>query len=185
MRLAESGRQSILGWCSTRCMQYSVYAVLGEFCTQCYLLIMAWRDSEGWLNFVFLGDGRVEDDKESDESRWEIIMRNWDLRESHVQVIFPFLVWPVRVPIRRVITPILGLQNPIRHVVPLISHICSYTAYCSHFILHRSFLFTTLPSSQEHKVESSLSIDPCHDQELTLSKPYTEYSIHSRLFVYP
>jgi len=28
-RLAGSGRQLILGWCSTRCMQYSVYALLG------------------------------------------------------------------------------------------------------------------------------------------------------------
>ena len=85
-RLAGSGRQSILGWCSTRCMQYSVntvlgvccsrcmqysvYAVLGVCCTRCQLLIMAWRDREEWHNFVFLGDGRVEDEKERDERRW-------------------------------------------------------------------------------------------------------------------
>jgi len=30
-------------------------------------MIMAWRDREGWLNFVFLGHGRVEDEKERDE----------------------------------------------------------------------------------------------------------------------
>jgi len=30
---------------------------------------MAWRDREGRLNFVFLGDGTVEDEKESDEKR--------------------------------------------------------------------------------------------------------------------
>jgi len=28
---------------------------------------MAWRDRERWLNFIFLGDGRIEDKKERDE----------------------------------------------------------------------------------------------------------------------
>jgi hypothetical protein len=28
---------------------------------------MAWRDREGLLNFVFLGDGRIEDKKERAE----------------------------------------------------------------------------------------------------------------------
>jgi len=32
-RLAGCGRQSILGWCSMRCMQYSVYGILGVCCT--------------------------------------------------------------------------------------------------------------------------------------------------------
>jgi hypothetical protein len=41
-----------------------------------------------------------------------------------------------------------------------------------------SFLSTTLPSSQEHKVKSSLSISPCHHRELTRSASYTERSIH-------
>jgi len=31
---------------------------------------MAWRDREGYFNFLFLGDGRVEDEKERDEKRW-------------------------------------------------------------------------------------------------------------------
>jgi len=31
---------------------------------------MVWREREGWLNFVFLGDGRVQDEKERDEKRW-------------------------------------------------------------------------------------------------------------------
>jgi hypothetical protein len=34
-RQAGSKRQSMLGWCSTRCMQYSVYAVLGVCSTRC------------------------------------------------------------------------------------------------------------------------------------------------------
>jgi len=37
-----------------RCMLYLVYAELGVFCTPCQLIMMAWRDGEGWLDFVFL-----------------------------------------------------------------------------------------------------------------------------------
>jgi hypothetical protein len=61
-----------------------------------------------------------------------------------------------------------------------------YPPYRSH--LHPpslSFLSTTLPSSQEHKVKSSLCISPCHHHELTLSAAYTEYSIQQRLSVIP
>jgi len=32
-------------------------------------LITAWKDREGWLNFMFSGDSRVEDDKERNERR--------------------------------------------------------------------------------------------------------------------
>jgi len=38
-RLAGSGRQSILGWCSMRFMEYSVYAVFGVCCTGCMLVL--------------------------------------------------------------------------------------------------------------------------------------------------
>jgi len=48
-------------------MQYLVYAIVGVCCSRCYLLIMAWSDREQSLNIVFLGDGRVEDEKERDE----------------------------------------------------------------------------------------------------------------------
>jgi len=109
----------------------------------------------------------------------EIIKRNWDLREFRVRLNSPFLVQQVRVPIQRVTTPLRGLLNPIRQVVPLISHSRSYPPYRSH--LHPPslpFLSTTLPSSQEHNVKSSLSFSPCHHHELTLSAAYTEYSIH-------
>ena len=61
---------AVLGIYSTRCMLYSMYAILSICCTHCSLLIMAWRDREGWLNFVFLGDGRVEDETERDDRRW-------------------------------------------------------------------------------------------------------------------
>jgi len=80
---AESRLQLILGRCSTQWMQFSVYAVLfecrnqcmlysvnavlGVCCTPCQLLLMAWRDGEGWTHFMFLGVSRVEDEKETDE----------------------------------------------------------------------------------------------------------------------
>jgi hypothetical protein len=57
--------------CSSQCMLYSLYAVPGVCCTWCSLLIMAWRDKEGGLNFVFLGDGRVVDEQLRDERRWD------------------------------------------------------------------------------------------------------------------
>ena len=123
----------------------------------------------------------------------EIIMRNWDLREFCLWVNWPSPIREVRVLIRRVITLIPGLLNPmrpllnpIRLVVLLISYSRLYPPYRSH--LHPpslSFVSTTLPSLQEHKVKSSLSISPCHHHELTLSAAYTEYSIHLRLSVVP
>jgi len=129
-------------------------------------------------------------------------MRNWDLREFRVRVFLPSPIRQVRVPIRRVISPIRGLINRIRQIVPLISEVHSYPPYRSH--LHPpslSWSSTTLPSSQEHEVKSSLCISPCHHHELTPSAAYaecsircvqhtpnaayTEYSIHLRFSVVP
>jgi len=58
---------AVCGVCSTQWMLYSVYAVLSVCCPCCYLLIMAWKGVVGWLNFMFLGDGRVEDEMEQNE----------------------------------------------------------------------------------------------------------------------
>jgi len=109
----------------------------------------------------------------------EIIIRNWDLRESHLRVNLPSPIWQVRVQIRRVITPIRGLPKPIRQVVLLISHIHSESSTSfpspspiSLFLVHNSTIIA------EHKVKSSLSISPCPDHQLTPSTAYTEYSIH-------
>jgi hypothetical protein len=66
------GKQTILGGCCTRCMLYTKYVVLDVCCTWCQLIIMAWRDREGWLNCVFCYDCRVVDKKERDGGwRWE------------------------------------------------------------------------------------------------------------------
>ena len=115
-----------------------------------------------------------------------IIMRNRDLSEFRVRVNLPSPIRQVRVAIRRVITPIRGLLNPMRQVVLLISHSRLYPPYRAH--LHPpslSFSSTTLPSLQEHKVKSSLSISPCHHHGLTPSAAYAECCIHLRLSVVP
>jgi hypothetical protein len=83
---------------------------------------MAWRNREGPLNFVFLGDCRVEDEMERDGA---IHHEKLGLREFRVRENLPSPIQQVRVLIRRVITPIQGLSNPIRLVVSLISHIRS------------------------------------------------------------
>jgi len=155
-------------------------AVLGVCCTRCQLMIMAWRDREGWLNFTFLGDGRVEHKKERrSEEMGEIIMRTWDLREVRVRVNWPSPIRQVPVPIRRVITLKRGLPNPTMQVILLISHSHSYPPYRFHLNTpSHSFLSTTLPSSQELNVKSSLSITPCDHHELTLNAAYTECSIY-------
>jgi len=57
-------------WLGAGDCRYWDDAVLGVSCTLSELMIMAWRDREGRLNFVFLGDGRVEHKKERDQRRW-------------------------------------------------------------------------------------------------------------------
>ena len=106
------------------------------------------------------------------------------LREFRVLVNWPSPIWQVRVPIRRELTPIRGLPNPIRQVVPLISHIRSYPPYRSH--LHPpslSFSSTTQPSSQNTNLyHPSLSLHAIimswHQVQHTPSTAYTEYCIH-------
>jgi len=105
------------------------------------------------------------------------------LREFCVQVNWPSPIRQVRVRIRVVITLIGGLPNPIRQVIPLISHIHSYPPYHPH--LHPPSLFfssTTQPSSQNTKLghpSPSLHhmIMSWHRVQHTPSTAYTEYSI--------
>jgi len=124
------------------------------------------------------------------EEMGQIIMRNWELREFRVRVNLQSPIRQVRVAIRRVITPIRGLPNPIWQVVPLISHICSYPPHRSH--LHPtslSFSSPSQPSSQNTKISHpSLSLHGMimswHRVQHTPSTAYTEYSTQ-RLFVFP
>jgi len=85
---------------------------------------------------VLLGDGS---EREIWKEMGEMIMGNWDWKEFRARVDTPFLIWQVLLPIRRIKAPIQGLLNPIRQVVPLTLHICSYPPYCAH--LHPPSLF--------------------------------------------
>jgi len=145
---------------------------------------MAWRDREVLLNFTFLGDGSVEDEKERDDRRWGKSSWGTGTTEFRVRVNWPSPIQQVQVPIWRVIRPIWGLPNLIRQVVPLISHIRSYPPHSTH--LHPpslSFLSTTLPASQNTKLSHpSLSLHTMmmgwHRVQHTPSTAYTAYSIH-------
>jgi len=107
----------------------------------------------------------------------EIIMRIWDLREFCVRVNLWSPIWQVCVPIRCAITPIQGLPNPFRQVVPLISHIHSYPPQHTHLNPPSLCLIFNSTIIAEYNVKSSLSISLCHDHELTLSIAYTKYSV--------
>jgi hypothetical protein len=114
----------------------------------------------------------------------EIIMRNWNITRFRVRVNEPSRIRQVWLPIRPVITPIQGLPNPIRQVVPLISHILSYPPHHSHVDPPSlSFSSTTPPSLQNPKlIHPSLSlyvmIMSWQWVQHTPSTAYTEYSIH-------
>jgi len=108
----------------------------------------------------------------------EIIIRNQNFRLYSVWVNLPSPIRQVRVPIWWVITPIQRLLNTNRQIVHLITHIRSYPPYCFHLHTPSLFLIQNSTIIAEHKVESSLSISPCHDHELTPHTAYTSYSIH-------
>jgi len=54
---------------ATGISRFWVDALIGLCCTRCELMIMEWGVREGSLNFIFLGDIRVEDKKERDQRR--------------------------------------------------------------------------------------------------------------------
>jgi len=146
---------------------------------------MAWRDRERWLNFMFLGDGRLEKQKEIWEKMGEIIIRNWDIGEFRVRVNLPSPIQPVPVPIRPVITPIRGIPNPIRQFISLVSHIRLYSPHRSH--LHSpslSFLSTTLTSFQNTmlgypSLSPHVMIMSWHWVQYTPSRQDCLFSLHS------
>ena len=108
------------------------------------------------------------------------------LREFRVRVNCQSPIQQVPVLNRWVIILIQSFLNSIRQVVLRIAHSRLDPPYRSHFRPPSlSFSSTILPSSQEHKVKSSLYISPCHHHELTLSAAHTQYSIHRRLSVIP
>jgi len=113
-------------------MQYSVYSVSCGCRTQCKLNIMGWRDIEGGHNFVFLGDGRVQDEK---GRSWEKIGNHCDkwgpkIFERASRLTIPDTAGMTPDSVGNY--PTSGHSNPIGHVVPLISHIYLYSLHHSH-----------------------------------------------------
>jgi len=107
----------------------------------------------------------------------QIVMRNWDLTEIRLLVNLPSLIW-------RVITPIRGLLNQIRQVLPVFSlyPLVSSTSFSS-WSPSLFFLSTTLPSSLNTKLSHPSQslyamIMRWHRVESTQSTAYTEYYIH-------
>jgi len=67
-------------------------------------VIMAWRDTEGRLKFVFIGDGRVEDEKGRRCEEMGNDHEKVGLREYRMQLNVLFPMWQVQLLILRVIT---------------------------------------------------------------------------------
>jgi len=98
----------------------------------------------------------------------EIIMRNWDFREFHVQDNLPSPIGQVSVPIRCTITLRQGHLKTQASVTPnyanpLISSTSFSSSLSSLLLTHNS------PIIAELKVKASLSSSPCHDQEISPS----------------
>jgi len=68
---------AVLGVCCTWCMLHLVYNVLWVCWTWCSLMIMTWRDTEGWLSIVCCDDGRVVDEKSRWGMKMSMILRIW------------------------------------------------------------------------------------------------------------
>jgi len=115
---------------------------------------------------------------------WELLMRNWDLREFRVRVNLPSPIQQVWDWIRCVITSIQCFPNPITQVLPLIIRIRSYPPHHSH--LHPpslSFSSTPLTSLQNTMaIYQSLSLHVMimswHRVQYIPSTAYPKYSIH-------
>jgi len=124
-------------------------------------------------------------ERERCEEMHKIIMRNLDLWELHWWVNLQFLIWKIQVIIQQQSTSIPGLLTPIRHVIPLISHIHLNRWYHSHRHLSALLLVHKSTVIAEQKVKSFLSISPCYDHKLTQSTAYSGYRIHPRSSVFP
>jgi len=75
-------------------------------------------------------------------------------------------------------------SNQATHTLDMSHQLVSYTTFSSFTFVTLCLVYNTIIIA-EHEIMSSVSISPCHNQELTLSTAYTEYSIHQRLLVFP
>jgi len=172
-RLAACGRQSILGWCSARWMQYSVYAVLG---------VNLWS---------LHGEIDREDSTSCSEVMVELRTRKREVRRyegNHdekqglrrvscaSQLTIPDTAGKSPDAACNYTDTRSSQPNQASRTrdfsYPLVYSISfSSSSPISLFLVHNSTIIT------EHQVKSSLSISPCLDHELTPSKAYTKHCI--------
>jgi len=173
-RLAGIERQSILGWCSTRCMQYSVYAVLG-------VNSWSWHGETESHDLSSCFQVMVELRTRKREIRWYGGNHHEKLRlkgsSCASEFIFPNMAvtspnsacnythWQCSQPNQSSDSPDLSylLVSSSSFLSPSPINL---------FLVHNSTIMA------EHKVKSSLTISLCHDHELTQNTAYTEHNIH-------
>jgi len=159
------GKTDNLWW-----MLYSVYAVLGVCCAQCLLMIMAWRDSEGRLKFVFYIDGRETEMGDEDGNNVE--------EPSGYEISGVWLAWVYWQDLISVLSPAGS------GVVPVIPGMVNWLAH--QILSSPSFSWWFPPSPL-------ISLILCHHPKtrsqvipINLSMPWswfnTEYSIHRVLY---
>ena len=131
---------------------------------------MAWRNREGWLNFVFLGDGRGDVPNHHEKLG---LKRIW----CGNQFIIPDTAGTSHDPACNN-TDKRSSQPSQASCTPDFSYLLvSSTSFWSSSPISLCLIYISTIITK-HKVMSSLSISPWHDHELTPSTAYTENSIH-------
>jgi len=153
------GQWTMVGVCCTRCMLYSVYAVLGVCCTRCQLMIMSWRNREGWLNFVAMMVEFSTRKREMGDEDENDIEDTSGYEKSGVQL--AWLCWEDLVSV---------LFHDGSGLVPAVSAMVNWLAHeilqfpvspddFPHLLWSLSFLCSTLPSPKNTKLSHpSLSL---------------------------
>ena len=168
------------GW-----MLNSVYAILGVCCTRCMLYSVSTHDHnmeekerddltvysamivELWTRKRELGDEDENDVEDMNGYEKSGVRPAWLGCED--------LVWVIFDAGSGLIPAVLGMVNlPIHEILWSLS----FSWWFTPSPLLSLFLVLNSTITYEHQVKSSLSISPCHDQELTPSTAYTEYSIY-------
>jgi len=126
-------------------------------------MIMAWWDREGWLNFMFWADGRVE--RRWRKSSWELGIERFSCT---TQTNIPDTAGTTPYSVGNDTKTSLSKPNQARCTCdfsyPFVSSILfSSLSPISYFSVHNSIMFA------ENKVKSFLSICPCHDHDSTPS----------------
>jgi len=153
-------KHTILHGCGTRCMLYFVSTVLRVRSTWCQLMIMAWRDTEEWLNVEFCDEVRIVEEKGRDGQEDENDVKD----TSRCEKSGIWLAW-----VRWDALTYLLIHTGLR-LIPAISGWLndSHTIFfqvpfshndLSHLLSALSFKFSTLPSPKNTKLSyPSLSI---------------------------